>query len=195
MPHRVKHQQQGRGRIAPPGPGKGRAIIFARALIAIALGGLLAACAQTPSLPKLDFEVNPDLKGEWVELDYITAYGLVTRGINQCWLAKKKPLYKSEVETRTNNKQNKKRADIFIQGAGKGKQKGPRIISVHLVARGADATEVSVDNRLLDPTTGKWFQRDIRHFLKGGQDCPVHKAKGGIEPKKEKKERKGEKQK
>lgn len=148
----------------------------------------LAACNQAPSLPKLEFDVNPDIKGELVSYDYITVYGAVTRGLKQCWLADKKLLQESELVTRTNNKQNNRRADIFIHGKAKKKKQGLRIISVHLVAKSANATEVSVDNRILDPVTVKHFKSDIRHFLKGGHDCPVHKTDGVIVPKKTKAE-------
>ena len=154
-----------------------------RAVAALMICVWLAGCSQAPSLPKLEFEVNPDIKGELVNYDYITVYGAVTRGLKQCWLADKKLLQKSELVTRTNNKQNNKRADIFIHGKSKKKKQGQRIISVHLVAKNENATEVSVDNRILDPVNVKHFKSDIRHFLKGGHDCPDHKTDGVIVPK------------
>ncbi len=156
------------------------------ALTGLVLCVWLAACNQAPSLPKLEFEVNPDIKGELVSYDYITVYGAVTRGLKQCWLADKKLLQKSELVTRTNNKQNNRRADIFIHGKAKKKKQGLRIISVHLVARSKTTTEVSVDNRILDPVTVRHFKSDIRHFLKGGYECPDHKRDGVIVPKKKK---------
>lgn len=144
----------------------------------------LSACNQAPTLPKIELDVNPDIKAELIDYDYITAYGAVTRGLKQCWLADKKPLQKSEMVTKTNNKKDNKRADIFINGAAKKPKEGPRIISIHLVAKNETKTEVSVDNRLLDPVTIKQFKNDIRHFLKGGENCPAHKVDGVIEPKK-----------
>ena len=157
-----------------------------RAVAVLMVSFLLAACNQAPSLPKLEFEVNPDIKGELVRYDYITVYGAVTRGLKQCWLADKKLLQKSELVTRTNNKQNNRRADIFIHGKAQKDKQGQRIISVHLVAKGKTVTEVSVDNRILDPVTVKHFKSDIRHFLKGGHECPEHKTDGVIVPKKTK---------
>ena len=156
------------------------------AVVTFIICSWLVACNQAPSLPKLEFDVNPDIKGELVSYDYITVYGAVTRGLKQCWLADKKLLQKSELVTRTNNKQDNRRADIFIHGKAKKKKQGQRIISVHLVAKSANATEVSVDNRILDPVTVKHFKSDIRHFLKGGHECPDHKRDGVIVPKKTK---------
>lgn len=156
------------------------------ALLPLIISLSLNACNQAPSLPKLEFDVNPDIKGELVDYDYITVYGAVTRGLSQCWLAEKKLLQKAVLITKPNNRQHNRRADIFIHGKVKKPKKpkeGPRIISVHLVAKSKTATEVSVDNRLLDPITVKHFKSDIRHFLKGGHDCPVHKTEGVIEPK------------
>ncbi len=164
--------------------------MFARGGFALSVSLLLACCAQTPSLPKLEFDVNPDIKGELVDYDYITVYSAVARGLSQCWLAEKKPLQKSELISRTNNKLNNKRADIFIHGRAKKPKKGPRIISVHLVAKSKTATEVSVDNRLLDPITVKHFKSDIRHWLKNGDGCPKHKNDHLITPKKNTKKKK-----
>jgi len=153
---------------------------------ALSISIWLAGCNQVPSLPKLELDVNPDIKGEVVNYNYISVYGAVTRGLKQCWLADKKPLQKSELITRTNNKQNNKRADIFIHGKTKKNKQGRRIISVHLIAKSQTTTEVSVDNRILDLITVKHFKNDIRHFLKGGHECPVHKQDGEIVPKKQK---------
>jgi len=148
----------------------------------------LAACNQVPSLPKLELDVNPDIKGEVVNYNYISVYGAVTRGLKQCWLADKKPLQKTELITRTNNKQNNKRADIFIHGKAKKNKQGRRIISVHLIAKSQTATEVSVDNRILDLITVKHFKDDIRHWISGEEGCPEHKNENEITPKlKEKK--------
>ena len=152
---------------------------------------LLANCSSPlvpkVDLPKLDLDVNPNIKGELIEMNYIAAYSVIARGIQHCWLADKKPLAKAQFFARTNTKDKTPRSDIYLHKAEKGRKRGPRIISVHLEPKG-NATEIRVDNRLLDPLNHTHFNNDIRHWVKGGGGCSEHRNEVEFTPKPAKKQ-------
>ncbi len=153
------------------------------------LGGallLLASCTSSlvpkVELPKVELDINPNIKGEVINLNYIAAYSVIAKGVQHCWLADKKPLAKAQFFARTNTKDKTPRSDIYLHKAEKGRKRGPRIISVHLEPKG-EATEIRVDNRLLDPLNLAHFNNDIRHWVKGGEGCPAHKNDVEFTPK------------
>ena len=154
---------------------------------------ILASCTNTNDIiPKVELDINPNIKGEVVEMNYIAAYSAIAKGVQHCWLADKKPLAKAQFFARTNTKDKTPRSDIYLHKAEKGRKRGPRIISVHLEPKG-EATEIRVDNRLLDPLNHPHFNTDIRHWVKGGGGCPEHKNDIEFTPKPEDKKIKNKK--
>lgn len=144
---------------------------------------LLSACTSPSEfIPKVDLEINPNIKGETVEMNYIAAYSVIAKGVQQCWLAEGKPLSKAQFFARTNTKAQTPRSDIYLHKTEKGRKRGPRIVSVHLEPKGT-ATEIRVDNRQLDPITLTHFNTDIRHWLNGNGECRKHQTEGEIIPK------------
>ncbi len=121
------------------------------------------------------------LPAKQIDLDYITAYSNIARGIRTCWLADKKPLQNSQFFTRTNNRQSAKTALISVHAPAEHPKRGPRIFSVHLKKR-ADGSELRINNRLLDPINNKHLVSDIHQWAKGESNCPEHRNSNEITP-------------